>query len=242
DILDGKMMQEDGTIDAGLRKFSNAKGKTDLLKWLKTQRLYPGKLGTGTYSKFQESTYELIRKAIKEDNELVSLGTKSKIAAAREVTGSGSSGGEAKAWGLAGSHAYTAIDCKLNKSDGLLYVKVRNPWGSYSRKYLKASEAKADLDTKLADALKQSGHATFSAFGMNDVKDLDATALTAHLTTANIHNKSKVKMMMQERKVIADYAADTLIPYAVESSVDTGESWLELSDLTKRFSAVYVGS
>lgn len=51
----------------------------------------------------------------------------------RKTTDSGMSGGESMSKGLVGSHVYAVLDAK--EEGKLWYVKLRNPWGFYGRKY-----------------------------------------------------------------------------------------------------------
>ena len=66
-----------------------------------------------------------------QDRKVVVLETVAQIA--KGPLGVGHSGGEPKAKGLVGSHAYTAI---ATASEGdRLFIRVRNPWGNYGRAY-----------------------------------------------------------------------------------------------------------
>ncbi len=111
------------------------------VQWVTAQQIYPGKRGSGVYTKEQEDLYDKIQNAL-HGNKRVSVGTKKSIAS---VAGSrGSSGGEHQAKGLAGPHGYAVLDAQTTDSipgvtkkpvPPLKMLKLRNPWGSYGRAY-----------------------------------------------------------------------------------------------------------
>jgi hypothetical protein len=81
----------------------------------------------------------------------------------------GKSAGEHKHEGLAGPHGYEVIDFRpahfvQNPRPGvLLWLKVRNPWGEYGRKYVDKA-----TNTEIAG-----GDTTLRTHGMKAVKDED---------------------------------------------------------------------
>lgn len=228
-LFGGSMTEANGTENNSLPVLETSL-KTAMLKWLREQKLFPGKLGTGTYSKLQESTYELVRKALKDDNKIVAMTAKVAIAPSGTVTGSGASGGEGKAFGLAGSHVYSGLDCKRG-SDDLLYIKVRNPWGSFSREYIKASDALEKLNTKIAGQIAKT---------KEQVAVMDEVQLNAAVLLAGKNNDNNVSKWVKERNIISKSAATDLVPMERDDVGEGGESWIELSDFTKRFYSVEI--
>jgi hypothetical protein len=111
------------------------------VQWVENQRIYPGKRGSGRYSKAQDDLYDKIKTAL-QDGKYVNVGSNEKVASVDG--GRGSSGNEHKAKGLAGPHGYAVLDAKTtdemdevtNKPNPpLKMLKLRNPWGSYGRSY-----------------------------------------------------------------------------------------------------------
>jgi hypothetical protein len=104
-----------------------------MLTYLKD--FFPGKRGTGKYTKHQLATWDLINDALN-NKKLVTAGTHKTQGRSKE--GVGKSGGEEKSKGLAGGHAYTILDTAPG-DNGRKLVKIRNPWGEYARVYDKTT-------------------------------------------------------------------------------------------------------
>ena len=119
----------------------------------------PGARRSKKYSPATAKWFDKIGLAL-QDRKVVVLETVAQIA--KGPLGVGHSGGEPKAKGLVGSHAYTAI---ATASEGdRLFIRVRNPWGKYGRAYdwgaVKGGVAKVDEDAgefliELNDAVKR---------------------------------------------------------------------------------------
>ncbi len=109
--------------------------------------LYPGKRGSGKYTRDQLRLWHQIQKAL---NEKVLVGLDSHEKVGRTSSGVGASGGESKTKGLAGGHAYSVLGTEV--VGDLKFVKVRNPWGQYSRDYdVSAVGGKTKLAPKAND-------------------------------------------------------------------------------------------
>ncbi|MBP0019739.1 MAG: DUF4157 domain-containing protein [Cyanobacteria bacterium SBLK] len=161
------------------------KGQTftkDIMAWIKQQKIFPGKLGTGIYSKVQLEMFDKIDAALSA-NKPVTMSANMKITENDEKAEGQGADGEEKFGGLAGRHAYSVLEIKKTKSanpeDGesgeFRWVKIRNPWGEYSRKYTNDAEeglkgGKDEADTgkgtswlELSDATKY-----FTLLGIGD--------------------------------------------------------------------------
>ena len=122
-----------GTLDAGVR--------ATMLGWLDKQQLYPGQLGSAKYSKIQLETFKRIQENLAA-GKTVTTGT-FKYPGAKKVAGTGASGGEVQHQGIVGSHAFSVLGARGNattdpdspKAGDFNWIQIRNPWGSYSRKY-----------------------------------------------------------------------------------------------------------
>lgn len=113
----------------------------NLMSWLVANQIYPGKRGTSIYSNSQMEIFQDIVQKLTTNN-IVALSTR--IQVGRAPTGIGSSGGEEMTKGLAGKHVYTVLDfgygpgkSKIQLSGPQKWLKIRNPWGQYERKYVK---------------------------------------------------------------------------------------------------------
>ncbi|WP_404786970.1 C2 family cysteine protease [Altericista sp. CCNU0014] len=143
----------------------------DMMKWLKESEVYPGKRGTGKYSKSQIEMFNVIKNAL-DNKRYVTLGSKEVVG--RLPSGSGHSSGEGMSKGLVGQHAYSVVgyeefvsNPETSQKGDLHWVCLRNPWGYYGRKYkphekgLKAKETKAPLGRfwlELSDLTKRFSH------------------------------------------------------------------------------------
>lgn len=115
-----------------------------VLDWISENGLYQHEAGTGRYTEEQKREFDSIV-ALLQAGRLVTLSSKQKIA--EGSAGKGHSGGEDMMMGLAGGHAYTVLDYGYGDADNPQHVlpkgakndarwlKLRNPWGSYGRKY-----------------------------------------------------------------------------------------------------------
>jgi hypothetical protein len=112
--------------------FAEAKLPTNLVAPMVTylEGYFPGKRGTGRYTAAQLKLWNKLWDD-KVAGKMIVANTREKIA--KGPTDVGHSGGEAKAKGLAGGHAYTVLELFI--SDGVKVVKMRNPWGKYGRAY-----------------------------------------------------------------------------------------------------------
>jgi hypothetical protein len=105
--------------------------KQDILEWLDTQRMLPGKRGTGRYSAAQIKVYEAILSRIA-NGQSVSVSTRDEVG---RVDFFGHSAGEPVSKGLAGRHGYAVLGCRRDVETGLRWIKLRNPWGAVGRAY-----------------------------------------------------------------------------------------------------------
>lgn len=142
-----------------------------VVAWLADRQLYPGKRGTGRYTGHQLELFGKIKSAL--DGEGYAVVASKLVVARGKPTGTGHSGGEAKAKGLVGGHAYAVLEYGYGPKHSsaedpknprqLRWVKLRNPWGSYGREYdekdgkLKAKEAQSAPETwlELSDLTKR---------------------------------------------------------------------------------------
>ncbi|MEM9542872.1 MAG: C2 family cysteine protease [Cyanobacteria bacterium P01_E01_bin.42] len=145
----------------------------DIMTWIEKQKIFPGKLGTGIYSKVQIEMFDQIEVALSANKPVTISANVTLIENDEKAEGAGA-GGEQKFAGLAGRHAYSVLETKKTQSPNpedkesgeFRWVKIRNPWGHYSRKYindeiegLKAITNKADTGKgiswiELSDATK----------------------------------------------------------------------------------------
>ncbi|MEM6725628.1 MAG: hypothetical protein AAF598_16420, partial [Bacteroidota bacterium] len=131
----------------------------------------------------------------------------------------------------------TALDCQL-KSDGLMYILVRNPWGHTSRGYKKAKEVLKGIHTEMAKEMKISGISAFKSITAETIKGMSYDKLEIALERCGLDEYFEEEM--NERKSISRFSPNDLVPYELTKSKETGESWIELSDFTKRFYSIEV--
>jgi len=98
--------------------------------FLENSKCFPGKRGSAQYSLKQLMLYAEIEQALLA-NKLVTFSSDHNIG--RESDGKQAVTGEQKSKGLAGNHAYAALQCSDEKA--LLGCVIRNPWGNYGRDY-----------------------------------------------------------------------------------------------------------
>jgi hypothetical protein len=86
---------------------------------------------SGVYNKEAINYYVKMRRAV-EEGKIVSCGT-------QEFSGKQGGGLNAEniSAGLVESHAYTVMGVEHRKDENAYYIKVRNPWSSYTREYAK---------------------------------------------------------------------------------------------------------
>jgi hypothetical protein len=134
-----------------------------IVKWLADNQLYPGRRGSGKYTKKQLAFFTSIETALT-NHRHVALGTKETVG--RVTQGTGHSAGESKSKGLVGGHAYAVLNYgygpgKVRDSSAgeVRWVKVRNPWGHYGRVYeqdkAKPSEEIAEFWLDLSEVTKR---------------------------------------------------------------------------------------
>lgn len=142
-------------------KMKNAKGEdvedlpvleksiaTIMLDWLKKEKLYPGKRGTGIYSALQLNMFKEIKEAL-DNKKLVGLNSKVKVGLA--VDGKGHSAGESISGGLAGNHAYPVLATR--EVDPTKELELKNPWGHTVQKNLTIADVVKDLSHNLNNVL-----------------------------------------------------------------------------------------
>lgn len=129
---------------------------------------FPGKRGTGSYTLAQTALYDRIRTAI-QGRQMVVLSTASTLG---RSPGSPGTSGEDKVKGLAGPHAYQVISVATRAH--LRYVKLRNPWLHYGRRY---------VDKTLANG-QQVLSATDDPGGVFEVELSDITSASSSCTWA----------------------------------------------------------
>lgn len=148
-LFQGKMKDADEKDIAGLPSLDAACAK-DMLDWIKSEKLYPGKRGAGVYSALQLDMFTKIKDALA-NKELVSLGSKKKVG--RDTDGVGHSGGEALSGGLAGGHGYTIINTREPKP--LKELLLRNPWGKEVQENIKVADRIKEIEPILPKILQQ---------------------------------------------------------------------------------------
>ncbi|MBL4649890.1 MAG: hypothetical protein JKY03_09170, partial [Aureispira sp.] len=140
DLLEGILKK--ASHDFGDKKKPNiitlAKGTIDLfLKKVLEKKLLTGTLGSGKYTEKETALFDIFKTKL-DAGKMMTLSTKEKIFDDGEEYEKGKSGGEPMVKGLAGNHAYSLLDYapKKHKEGDTLSVKLRNPWGTYGRKYV----------------------------------------------------------------------------------------------------------
>jgi hypothetical protein len=135
DLFAGKMKDGNGNEVPGLAKLDAAVAK-DIITWISSEKIYPGKRGSGIYSQLQLNLFQKISEAV-DKNELVTIGSKAKLG---QSEGSGHSAGESLSGGLVGPHMYSVFNHRQDSNKELL---IRNPWGKYEQKNVR--NAQGDL-------------------------------------------------------------------------------------------------
>lgn len=148
-LFQGKMKDADGKDIGGLPVLF-PKAATAVIDWLKANKIYAGKRGSGVYSALQLDLFKSVKEAL-EGGKLVNVSSKSAVG--RTVDGLGHSGGEKKSQGLAADHAYTVLATR--EVDPLKEIELRNPWGSYGQKNMKVSEKIAEIVKELKAVVKK---------------------------------------------------------------------------------------
>jgi hypothetical protein len=111
-----------------------------IMAWIEKQQLFPGALGSTKYSKFQLDVFRKIKETL-ENGGVVTGGTYKFPGTG--TTGTGASGGEAVDKGMVGGHAFSIIGARAlstanaddPKPGDFYFIRIRNPWGKYGRKY-----------------------------------------------------------------------------------------------------------
>jgi len=137
---------------------------------------YAGIMGTGRYTDTQEQLFTQIESA---------LAAKKYVGASTDkvpgvVSGTGKSAGEAKVEGLVSTHAYTVLGT-TTKEDGVHYIKLRNPWGSYGRQYSGKDEITGGLKIVTDPVQLQETDGTF---------DIELTDFTKSYDDISVGNRS----------------------------------------------------
>lgn len=150
----GDLMAKTFVTQSDLRKMLNDKGLpagivTKVMNYVVQEQILTGDLGSGVYTKGELSLFDKIKGKI-DAGKLVTMGTNQEIFDSKdEIEGKGGSAGEPMVKGLVGGHEYSVLDyAPKNPLPGAtLSILVRNPWGTYGRKYQKADDSMADLTT-----------------------------------------------------------------------------------------------
>jgi hypothetical protein len=127
--------------------------RQDVKNFIDNAKLYPGRRGSGEDTADQISLFTSVAQALAAHKHVV-LSSKESMKR-RGGANTGKSAGEHKYEGLAGPHAYEVVDFRpadfvQNPRPGvLLWLKVRNPWGEYGRKYQDAGQDIAGGDPTL---------------------------------------------------------------------------------------------
>lgn len=126
------------------------------------EKFYPGRRGTGVYTETQNALFTRIETHLAAGR-FVAAGTEERVA--KRTEGRGRSGGEHKAKGMVGSHAYSILG--TSTKGGRKFVIVRNPWGDlnddghgYGRVYKEKGGGKLGVEADEA-VLAQKRSATF---------------------------------------------------------------------------------
>jgi hypothetical protein len=143
----------------------------DMLKWIKDNKLYPGKRGSGIYSTLQLTMFKDIKDAL-DANKMVGLGSKTKVG--RKTDGTGHSGGEAISGGLVGGHAYSVLNTR--EKDPIKELEIRNPWASTVQKNLTVADRMKELEKAMFALLKKEAQELKPTFDELKSKTKDAKA------------------------------------------------------------------
>lgn len=106
-----------------------------VIGYLARDKIMSGYSGSGVYSRPDIALWEKIRKLVVDDKEAVAAGTPNAYGAASHKEG------------IHAEHSYTVIGA--SQTDGLYYLKLRNPWGkggiSYEREEIDSYGSKSAL-------------------------------------------------------------------------------------------------
>jgi hypothetical protein len=255
ELFQGRIKQPDGTITA-VTPLAPALG-VPVLRWMESNRLYPGKRGTPEYSELQLKMYAAIKDAL-DKGKMVGLGSKEKVGRVR--SGTGHSGGESISGGLVGSHAYTVFE--VREDGGMKSLLIRNPWGKTVQRNITVADRILELNAlpilQEYDAnvlLKQRLERAYGVKENEKNRTTDprqAALIQAEMdrierewcTVRDRQNEIVNDEGYQERDRLKKQNGTDLISVEAEQSSDTalggGEFWLPLSDLTLRFSSYHV--
>jgi hypothetical protein len=100
-------------------------------RWVRQQRVFSGRRGTGLYTASQVRLYDEIEGHLLALRP-VCLGTRELVGTPDPVLGSS---GEKVSKGLAGSHGYAVTGCYKDNATGARFLQVFNPWGRTGRGY-----------------------------------------------------------------------------------------------------------
>jgi hypothetical protein len=106
--------------------------RDQLLYWINTEYILPGRRGSGLYTIAQRNIFGTIRGALTR-KEAVAAGTHQGVAKRGKYAGAGGAGEGKSIGGLVGGHQYAVLDTK--EEEGLFWLQLRNPWGSWGMKY-----------------------------------------------------------------------------------------------------------
>lgn len=127
-LFEGKLKDKDGKDVAGLASLDKEVAQA-IITWITTEKLYPGKRGSGIYTQLQLNLFQKVKTAL-DKKELVTIGSKSKLG---KSDGSGHSAGEDLAGGIVGPHMYSVFEY-TEKNTPTKELLIRNPWGRYEQK------------------------------------------------------------------------------------------------------------
>lgn len=191
-IFQGKMQNVKGEEVKGLPVLKKSIA-TIMLDWLKNEKLYPGKRGSGIYSTLQLNMFKEIKEAL--DNKKL-VGLNSKVKVGLKVDGKGHSAGESISGGLAGNHAYPVLAAR--EIAPTKELELKNPWGRTVQKNLTIADVIKELSHKLNNVL------------LHEIKALtpNVTKLELdHLTALADYENENDKVKKAEFKKLVDSKA-----------------------------------
>jgi hypothetical protein len=100
-------------------------------RWVRQQRVFSGRRGTGLYTTTQVRLYDELAQHLLALRP-VCLGTRKLVGTPGPELGSS---GEQMSKGLAGAHGYAVTGCYTDNATGARFVQVFNPWGRTGRGY-----------------------------------------------------------------------------------------------------------
>jgi pSer/pThr/pTyr-binding forkhead associated (FHA) protein len=126
-------------------------GRKALLAYYEQELGGLGPMGSGSYSKRALEFYQDIADALARRRP-VGLDTRK-----WSIAGTGRSAGEntASVAGLAASHAYVVVGA--SEHDGLKWIKIQNPWGMFSRRYIHAGKTWTARGTNPDERFREAG-------------------------------------------------------------------------------------